>query len=323
MIRSLIRHLAFPLLAVLFFMATLGDDFKLTDGTVYSGKPTSFNEDGTVIKLDSGGFSPRVPWPKVPQETLKELAKDPKVKPFVEPFIDVPVEARKPKKENQITLKPVPRVDYYQKKPAFTTAFTTPIGLLLLAAVLGASIYAGYEVAIYKHHPPAVVCGASAIIPLLGPLIFLFVPPMQSLAHHPAAADYEPEEAAANPADAPSKGKTTRAVGVPSGGGLSVAKTAHKAAGGIPETIVYKKPEITFNRRFFETKFTGFFRIVPSEAEKDLLLVFRCGRTEFVGRRISRITMNDMHIALISGAEQPISFGDITEVQVRHKDVKS
>ena len=95
-----------------------------------------------------------------------------------------------------------------------------------------------------------------------------------------------------------------------------------KAASGIPETQIFKKPEITFNRRFFETRFTGFFRIVPSEAEKDLVLVFRCGRTEYLARRISRITMNDMHVALASGSEQPISFNDITEVQIRHKDAK-
>ena len=38
-------------------------------------------------------------------------------------------------------------------------------------------------------------------------------------------------------------------VGVPSGGGLSVAKTAHKAGGGTFETQIYKKPEVMFNRR--------------------------------------------------------------------------
>ena len=225
MMRSSMKYLGLWAAGLVFAFGLIADEFKLTDGTVYSGHPTSFNEEGTVIKLDAGGFSPRVPWTKVPQETLKELAQDPKAKAFVEPFIELPPDTGKNKaKEREIVLKPVPRAEYYAKKPGFMTAFTTPVGLLLLLAVLGASIYAGYEVAIYKRHPPAVVCGVSAIIPILGPVIFLFVPPMEHVREAPMPEGMEPEPAAGVAAETQSKRKSTGSVGVPSGGGLSVSK---------------------------------------------------------------------------------------------------
>src|SRR4051812_35662404 len=71
-----------------------GAEFKLLNGDILTGEPAALTEDGLVVRLDVGGFSPRVGWGKLSQETLKQLAENPQAKPFVEPFIEVPVEIK-------------------------------------------------------------------------------------------------------------------------------------------------------------------------------------------------------------------------------------
>src|SRR6185312_4150606 len=71
-----------------------GAEFKLLNGDVITGEPAALTEDGLVVRLDIGGFSPRVGWGKLTQETLKQLMENPQAKPFVEPFIEIPVEIK-------------------------------------------------------------------------------------------------------------------------------------------------------------------------------------------------------------------------------------
>jgi len=65
------------------------DEFKLANGNILRGELASADEDGLVVKLDVGGFSKREPWINFSQETLKELARNPKVASLVEPFIEL------------------------------------------------------------------------------------------------------------------------------------------------------------------------------------------------------------------------------------------
>ncbi len=78
-----------------------------------------------------------------------------------------------------------------------------------------------------------------------------------------------------------------------------------------------------FNRRFFETKLAGFLRIVPSEAEKDLLVHVKSSRGEFVGHRISKLQPGELVLQYRKGdasSEITIPYTEISEIQVRHKD---
>jgi hypothetical protein len=120
-------------------------------------------------------------------------------------------------------------------------------------------------------------------------------------------------------------GATSRRVGVPqapAGGGLKVAAQAKAAAAGRAEPKVFKRGDYTFNRRFVETQFTGFFRVVPTEAEKDLVLVIRTTKNEYVGKRITRISSNEMFLQLLQQATKEVSiqFGEIAEIAIKHKD---
>jgi hypothetical protein len=55
-----------------------------------------------------------------------------------------------------------------------------------------------------------------------------------------------------------------------------------------------------------------------------MLLIFKTVKQEYIGRRISRISMSDLHLQLQSNNQEvPISFAEITSVQIRHKDAKA
>jgi hypothetical protein len=86
---------------------------------------------------------------------------------------------------------------------------------------------------------------------------------------------------------------------------------------------VYSRGQFTFNRRFFETKLAGFMRMVPSEAERDMLIHIKSARGEHAGNRVVRVTPNELYLQVAKGnasEEVLIPFAEIAEIQIRHKD---
>jgi hypothetical protein len=312
------------LLGWLFAVSAGADEFKLANGNVLRGEVGNTDEDGLVVKLDVGGFSKREPWINFSQETLKLLARDPKVATFVEPFIELePEQIKAREKQKEIVVKPVPnRMERLAPNPGLAAAFVTPIGLAILAVLMLANLYAAFEVALFRQQPVALVCGLSVLFPVIVPLIFLCLP--ARVPH--AAADALAADAAAGEGQGGAKVKTSSTYPAAAAGGLTLAAAAKPDAGAAQtQPQNYTRGEFTFNRRFFETKFPGFFRVVPSEAEKDLVMVVKAVRGEYVGKRISRISMNEMHLQLQSGnatAEVMVPFVEIQSVQIRHKDAK-
>lgn len=294
----------------------LAAEYTLSNGNVLKGEIASFNPDGLVVRLDIGGFSERTHWIQFTQETLKDLQKDKRLTEFVDPFIELPPE--EVAKQKEIPITEAPKVDRVTEKTGMFGAFISPVGLTILAALFLANLYAGYEIAIFRQRPVAVVCAVSAVAPVIGPVIFLSMPPANAPASAaPVEAESEASAPAVNPLANPG------GVGMPSGGGLSIKEqAAHGATGGATEVKIFKRGEFTFNRRFFETQFAGFFRVVPSEAEKNLVLVVKAGRNEYVCKRVTRISSSDVHLQPISGGEVSVAFPEIVEVQVRNKDAK-
>ena len=302
-------------------------EFKLMDGTTIYGDVSTFNEDGVVFRLRTGGFSERYSWSKFAQDSLKELAQDPKGKDFAEPFIEIPPDERPRPQPKPVVLKEVTRVELPPGRTTFFSSFTAPMGLLILVVLYVGNLLAAYEIARFRNRPVAVVCGLSALVPLVGPLVFLASPTLEDQAEEETGEPPPVEEAGPAMAAAGSpSGSTSRSlgkVGVPppmSGTGLKVA--AVKGGEARAESRSFKRGEYTFNRRFIETQFSGFFRIVPSEAEKDMVLVVRTPKQEYIARRISRISASEMHIQPVQAAAKEISvtFGEIAEIQIRHKD---
>ena len=297
----------------------LGAEYRLNNGDVLRGEAVSFNDDGLVVRLEIGGHSTRISWSKITQETLQFLAKDPLAARFVEPFIEVPpVPKAKNDKKREIILKPVQRVERIEK-PSFFSSFATPAGLAISLVLLLANVYAAFEIARYRYRSPGLICGLSVVLPVLAPLMVLALPPAQPVEGLDSGV---PEPAAAQAAGKATTGPLAKA---PMAHGLSIAQgeKAGAAPGGGTAPQVFKRGEFTFNRRFMETKFPGFFRVVQTEADKDLVLAIRAGRDEHIAKRISRISSNEMHVLLSRGPEVSIPFAEIIEISMRHKDAKA
>jgi len=91
----------------------------------------------------------------------------------------------------------------------------------------------------------------------------------------------------------------------------------------VPAPIVFTRADFSFNRRFFETKMANFLKLVPSSADKDMVLWIKSARGEFSGRRITQITPAELRLQIFKGeatADETIPFVEIFEVQIRHKD---
>jgi hypothetical protein len=326
------------LLGLAFVLAGTSDaaEFHLIDGTDLSGEVASATDQGLVIRLKVGGFSERISWAKLTQETLKELAKDPKTTAgFVEPYIDVPPEEKAKAKRKEIEIKPVPRPPRLEGRISLFAALNTPIGLLVLFIFLVANIYAGFEIAVFRHQPIVLSCVVSAFVPVVGPLIFLALPPREATEHAPDVAamsadqfaSAHPSAEAATPMESPAsltsrmKKKITSMFQSKPEGGLSLAAHQKPAAPkGALEPRLFRRGDTTFNRRFFETQFAPYFRVVLSEAEKTMVIAVKAGKNEYVGRRISRISGNEIGLQLQSGGEVQVDFADIHEVQLRPKE---
>ena len=223
----------------------------------------------------------------------------------------------------------MPRLERLEAHSLFGAMFSSGLGVLILLLLYAANLYAGYEVSIFRARPAAVVCGVSAVLPVVGPIIFLSLPTvMDRAAEQETQAQLAAAAAAAATAatadSSPLAPDPAHAAAAP--GGLHIAHAeAAPAATSLPATQTFQRGAFTFNRRFFETKFPGFFGVVRRDAEKDLVLVIKSARGEYHGQRISRITGNDLHLEVHKGhasEEVLIPFTEIKELQLKHKDAK-
>lgn len=286
-------------------------EFKMINGDVIKGEASSINSDGLVIRQESGGFTERYGWGLLTQETLKLLQQNPQAKKFVEPFIEVPVEekTKEKAKKKEIIVKEPPKLERPENK-SFFAGLMTPAGFLVLGILFFGNLYAAFHIAQFRSRPVPLVVGLSVILPVLGPVIFLLLPDAEGAAAPPQ------EQAPAASTEVVSA--ENKVAGMQSNLGLaSHQKGGPKGA----EVQSFKRGEVTFDRRFFETKFTGFFRVVPENP--DMVLAVRTAKQEYVARRISRISGTEVHLQLLRGnTEVGVPFGEIAEVQVRHKDAK-
>jgi hypothetical protein len=304
------------------------DSFKLTSGETLSGEvlPTTANDQGVQVKIGEGEYQ-RVPWTSFSQDDLRTLVKNQRMEPFVEPFIEI-TQAEKIKK-TEVTIKQPPRLERPARQSLLGALCSSTLGILVLLLLYTATVYAGYEVAIFRAQPPALVCGLSAIpfLGLLAPIVFLSMPTRipqtaaeireAQAAAQAAAEPVAPAAAAADEAN-PMQGEAAHPAG------LKLAHTETAAAKPkTPETITFQRGQFTFNRRFIETKFPGFFGVVRRDADRDMVLVFKTNRGEFSGQRISRIAANDLHLEIQRGAateEVLIPFQEIQQIRLKHKD---
>lgn len=293
-------------------------EYRLITGDVYKGTLAAADKDGLIVKLESGEYSPRVDWAKLTDETLNLLNNDPKAKRFVEPFIEPPMEEiqKAASAAKEISVHQPQRMELPQTQKGLFAALTTPNSLILLFALYLANLYGAFEVARFKWRPVALVCGLSAILPVIGPAIFLLVPRrhVEAAENATEAAMAEKTVTAGGPPPPPDAARGGAAAAL----GLSKSHSSGPAESAGPK--VFKRGETTFNRRFFETQFQNFFRMVATEADRDMVIDVHAGKSSVIASRISRISANEIHFKTANQQEVGVNFADITQITLRHKD---
>lgn len=308
--------------------AALAEQFNLNNGETVTGEllTGSATDQGIQIKVGEGDYK-RVPWASFPQDALKNFAKNQRLAQFVEPFIEISQDERI--KKTEAPLKAPPKLERPPSQSLLGAMLSSGLGLFILVALYAANIYAGFEVAIFRARPPLTVCGLSAIpgLGFLVPILFLALP-TQMQGHGSVV-----ETQSATPADAASPGTAPaeddvnpmRDPNAPHPSSLKLhAEVEPPKVADAPEQkpTIYQRGQFTFNRRFFETKFPGFFGTVRKEADRDQILCIKSARGDYQGTRISRIAAADLHLEVHKGSaseEVQIPFQEITEVQLKRK----
>ena len=312
-------------------VAARADTFKLSDGQELTGDvmPTTANDGGVQIKTGESTFQ-QVPWTSFSQDDLKNLARNPKLATFAEPFIESNTQPKP--RQPLVKLQPPPRLERPAVHSLMGGLLSSGLGFFTLLLVYAANIYAAYEIALFRAQSVPMVCGVAAVLPVVGPIIFLSMatklPPSE-----PAVEVVEEPGAAGAPAAAPvavggepaaDDLNPMQADGVAHPAGLKIAHEEHERQTHVPSTT-FQRGQFTFNRRFFETKFSGFFGVVRRDADKDMVLVIKSARGEYIGQRISRIAANDLHLEVHRGTaseEVMIPFIEIQQIILKHKNAK-
>lgn len=300
------------------FVTTAGAlTFELTDGSKVEGEIFLVKEEFLQIRAEGNNY-PKVEWGKFSQATLNELKKNPKLAQFVEPYIEIPQDAKI--KKTEVTIKEVPRLERPPKGSLLGALFSSSVGIVCMLLLYGANLYAAYEIAAVRAYPPGLVCGISAVAPVIGPVVFLCLPTKMGPTQDELAAE---QRAAIEETQAATYGVSTELPKSSTESDLPADPASHAPAPAKEKTQSFKRGQFTFNRRFIETKFAGFFGMVRKDAEKDLLLIIKSARGEFAVTRISDIGAADMKVDVhAGGASQQvhIPFVEILEMQIKHKD---
>ncbi len=297
-------------------MTALPDTFKLINGDTLTGDllAASGNDLGVQIKVGDGKYE-RIPWASFSQEDLKKFKQIKKLEPLVEPFIEITQEEKIQKTE--VNIKPPPRLERPAHSSLLGALFSSGLGFVVLLIFYAANIYAGYEISVFRSQPRVLVCGVSAVAPVLGPILFLALPTRTK----PPEASWEGAEGAEA---ASTVVNPMLAAGAQHPTGMRLARgEAEPGQPNLPQTAVFPRGQFTFNRRFFETKFPNFFGVIKRDADRDMVLVFKCGKAEYHAERISRITANDLHLQVHKGhgsEEVSVAFQDIQEVRLKHRN---
>jgi hypothetical protein len=290
--------------------AARADTLQLIDGSSVSGDIVLFNEGGITLRTPSDSYT-NVVWPKFSQDALKQLSENPRIKPFAALFIETPpVRAKSEEIKVQVSRLVLP-----PKQSLLAALLSSSVGFVALLLILAANVYAAYEIAIVRSRPIGQLMGVAAVLPILGPVIYLCLPVRRE----------------AGPSDESSP--EAHSFSVPGGaapaaeslvaGGVHVASAGAGRGTAPPEAQIFQRGQFMFNRRFFETKFSGFFSTIRRPAERDLVLVVKTARTALVVQRITRIATNEAHFEILQGTarqEVMVPFADIQEIQIKHKD---
>ena len=302
-------------------------EISLTNGDIIEGTVADVDQNGIVVRRDIGGFARRANWMQLTQQSLKKIRRLGEVDPkryrgaaaYAEPFIE-PDESEM---EESLPPGPVkglipPQLPSSVEVTSKVAAFGSAGGLGLLVAIALGSMMAGLGVAAFRESNALLVAGVSLFLPVIGPILFLVKPKVEYEDENDEDEEYEYEEAE-TPAGATMTDTGGGAVAsmMPEAKKMSFAQAGPRKAGPKPQS--WTRNDTRFDRSFFQNNFPNYFKTVLGTTERGLVLALKTGKREYIGQRIKRISGTDVHMELLNGKEQKISFSEIGTVDLRPK----
>jgi hypothetical protein len=293
----------FCLAVVVAFAAAAAETLTLTDGSSQSGDIVKFDDNGLLLR--AGDVYTNLAWSKLSQDSLKHLTESPKIKPYAEVFIEPDASSRPPPPE--IKVNDVTRLERPANPSLLGGLFGSPVGWFIILVLYAANLYAGFEVSVIRARPAAQVIGLSAVLPVIGPVIFLAMPmkveapPVEKIEVAPvgtaaAAAQRTPEEVEA----------------------IQVAAAASQRQERKPEAQVYARGKFTFNKRFMETKFAGYIGEPKGDATQ-FSMEIKTAQAQFAVERILQVAATDIIIETVQSGQVTLPLTDILEIKLNPK----
>lgn len=283
---------------LLLWTAAQAETVTLTDGASFSGDIIKFDDNGLLLRM--GDNYTNLMWGRFSQESLKQLAaSNPKIAQLVDVFI-VPDQSQRPARA-EIHVQPVKRLQQPANPSLLGGLLHSGLGLLMLLVLYAANLYAAYEVSIIRARPAAQVMGLSAVVPVIGPAVFLWMPIKQEA---PAHEELEPLAPAPGTEGAPSPEQE-----------VQVVDTAWKQEEKKPEPQIFARGKFTFNKRFLETKFEGFIGTHKGDALKFSMEV-KTSKQQFGVERIMLVSASEVIFETVQHGQVTVSFPDIQEIKL-------
>ncbi len=326
--------------------------FKLKKGGEVTGMVKYVSGAGIIFKKKSGSNTSRYEFREFDEESLKKLIKHPKVRQYAGGLLGAvagadggsAVALPPPPKQEALDSPTVGKVEDRPALPEprniFGALFGTGAGWIMLLTIWAGNIWAGYHIGIYRRWNKWMVPGIAAVAPILAPIAFISMKPKKfekkggeaqeeddgKPAKKKGAAVARPVAKAkvvtARPGGGAAAGAARAGGAAPAAGGG--APIAAPKAGGAPEAleaVAYVKGEVNINKRFVETKFAPFFKLVPDEPYRSGWLCFVTTRGEFWAKRIPKITQTDVTIQCPQEGggtiDQVCQIADIKEIHIR------
>ena len=279
--------------------STAAATLTMTDGSSVEGDIVKFDDSGLLLR-GTGDTYTNLPWGQFSQDTLKQLSANSKIKPLVEVFIEPDATQRPARAETNIN--PVKRMEL-PSDPSLIGGFVkSTVGLFILLVLYIANLYAAFEVSLIRARPALQVIGLAAVLPIIGPAIFLVLP-MKAEASPDSAAD----STAAGAAGANEEIKIVDA-------SWNQPQENKKV-----EAQIFARGKFTFNKRFVDTKFAGFIGEIKGDALKFSMEV-KAAQGQFAVERIMQVAASDVIFDTPNG-QVTVPLADILEIKLNPKVV--
>ena len=278
--------------------STAAATLTMTDGSTLSGDIVKFDDNGLMLRsagdtytnLQGGQFS---------QETLKQLSANLKIKPLVEVFIEPEAAQRSARPETNVN--PVSRMEFPPNPSVIGGFLKSPVGLFILLVLYLANLYAAFEVSIMRARPALMVIGLAAVLPIVGPIVFLILPMPVVAAPEDSAEGGETGEGADKPQPE-----------------IEIAEASwNQPTEKKAEPQVFSRGKFTFNKRFLETKFAGFVGVPAGDGLKFSMEV-RTTTAYFAVERIAQVGAADVIFETPNG-QVTVALTDIQEIKLNPK----